>query len=295
MGRVSEGKKAERFAFIAEHHADFGIRYLCRELKVSFQGFYKWLYRSPSARDQNNREVTRKIARLYREHNGNYGSPRIHAALVDEGEVVNHKRVARLMRESGLVGKAGRLYRRKPLPLNPCITVPNRRQAQGMPSRPNQQWVSDVTYLKLKGVRQYLSVVMDLYSRQVIGWCLSGSRTVDLTLAALTRALSCRQVEAGLIFHSDRGSEYGAKRYQQALVESGITASMNRAGCMNDNVYIETFFQTFKTECFRGVDFRSVDELRAALAEYLDDYYNTRRHHSSLGFKTPSDYERMAT
>jgi putative transposase len=294
VGRVSEGKKAERFAFIAEHHAYFGVRYLCRQLKVSFQGYHKWLHRPPSVRDQVNQKVLCKIERLFQEHDGNYGSPRIHAALVDEGEVVNHKRVERLMRESGLVGKAGRLYRRKPLPVNPCITVPNRRLAKGMPSGPDQQWVGDVTYLKLRGTWQYLSVVMDLYSRQVIGWCLSGSRTVDLTLAALAKAFSCRHVEAGLIFHSDRGSEYGAKRYQQALADSGIVSSMNRVGVMNNNVYIETFFQTFKTECFKGIDFRSVKELREVIAEYLDDYYNTRRHHSALGYKTPSDYERMA-
>ena len=185
-------------------------------------------------RDQRNREVIRKIEKLYQANDGNYGSPRIHAALVDEGEVVNHKRVERLMRESGLVGKAGRLYRRKPLPFNPSITVPNRRRAKGMPCGPNQQWVGDVTYLKLKGAWQYLSVVMDLYSRQVIAWCLSGSRSVDLTLAALSKPLSCRQGETGLIFHSDRGSEYGAKRYQQALADSGIVSSMNRAGVMND-------------------------------------------------------------
>jgi putative transposase len=294
VGRVSEGKKAERFAFIAEHHAEFGIRYLCRQLKVSFQGFYRWLERPPSARDQANRDVMRKIETLFQQHNGNYGSPRIHAALVDEGEVVNRKRVERLMRESGLVGKAGRLYRRKPLPVNPCLTVPNRRLATGMPIGPNQQWVGDVTYLKFRGTWQYLSVVMDLYSRQVIGWALSGSRTVDLTLAALSKALSCRRYEAGLLFHSDRGSEYGAKRYQQALADAGIVSSMNRVGVMNDNVYIETFFQTFKTECFRGVAFGSVGELKATIAGYLDDYYNTRRHHSSLGYKTPIDYERMA-
>ena len=138
MGRVSEGKKAERFAFIADHHAEFGIRYLCRQLKVSFQGYYTWLDRPPSARDEANREVLRKIETLYQLHDGNYGSPRIHAALVEEGEVVNHKRVERLMRESGLVGKAGRLYRRKPLPVNPCLTVPNRRLTKGMPAGPNQ-------------------------------------------------------------------------------------------------------------------------------------------------------------
>ena len=198
------------------------------------------------------------------------------------------------MRAAGLVGKAGRLYRRKALPENPCIQAENRQRQRGMPSKPNQQWAGDVTYLKVNGDWQYLAVVIDLYSRKVIGWALSSTRTVSLTLAALSKAARYRQRQTDLLFHSDRGSEYGAYAYQNALQKLGVTPSMNRPGYMNDNVYVETFFQTLKTESFKGMIFDSVDALRNTLAWYMECYYNKQRAHSSLGFLSPNDYERMA-
>ena len=189
MGRVSEGSKAERFGFIAKNHSDFGIRYLCQKLNVSPQGYYKWANRSETEKEVRDQHLLKKIADIYKRHNGNYGSPRICAELKAQGEKVNHKRVERLMRDAGLVGKAGRIYRRRPLPENPCIKVPNLRRLQGKPSGPNKQWVGDVTYLKVNGQWQYLAVVMDLYSRKIVGWELSGNRTVGLTLSALNKAL----------------------------------------------------------------------------------------------------------
>ena len=198
------------------------------------------------------------------------------------------------MREHGLVGKAGRIYRRKPLPENPCIKVPNIQRDRGKPTEPNQQWAGDVTYLKVNGEWQYLAVVIDLYSRKVIGWELSSNRTVELTLSALKKAAVCRELRAGLIFHSDRGSEYGANVYQSQLEKLGIKPSMNRPGYMNDNVYVETFFQTLKTECFKGVEFDSIHELRMVLSWYMERYYNCDRLHSSLGFKSPNKFEKMA-
>ena len=235
-----------------------------------------------------------KIKKIFVEHDGNYGSPRIYAELRRQGESVNHKRVERLMREHGFVGKAGRIYRRKPLPENPCIKVPNIQREKGRPTKPNQQWAGDVTYLKVNGAWQYLAVIMDLYSRKIVGWELSESRSVALTLSALNKAAVYRQIEEGLVFHSDRGSEYGANVYQNQLNKLGILPSMNRPGCMNDNVYVESFFQTLKTECFKRVEFESAQELRMTLAWYMDDYYNSIRLHGSLGFKVPNEYERMS-
>jgi transposase InsO family protein len=235
-----------------------------------------------------------KIGEIYMQHDGNYGSPRLHADLRTQGIMINRKRVERLMREAGLVGKAGRLYRKKPLPENPCINVPNLKREEGEPTRPNQQWAGDVTYLKIHGVWQYLAVIIDLYSRKVIGWELSGTRTVALTLAALEKAISSRKIEKGLIFHSDRGSEYGAHVYQARLKQLGIRPSMNRPGYMNDNVFVESFFQSLKTESFTGIEFDSVHELRTTLTWYLEDYYNRIRIHGSLGFKSPCEYEKMA-
>ncbi|MCU7808343.1 MAG: IS3 family transposase [Candidatus Thiodiazotropha sp. (ex Semelilucina semeliformis)] len=194
MGRVSEGTKAERFGFIADHHSSFGIRYLCRQLGVSSQGYYKWANRSQSTRDMENDRVVQKIEEIFIKHDGNYGSPRVHAELRRQREAINHKRVERLMREFGFVGKAGRIYRRKPIPENPCIKVPNIKRERGQPTRANQQWAGDVTYLKVNGAWQYLAVIIDLYSRKVIGWELSASRTVALTLSALNKATASRQL-----------------------------------------------------------------------------------------------------
>ncbi|WP_413662301.1 IS3 family transposase [Microbulbifer sp. CNSA002] len=294
MGNVPERSKAERFSFIALNRSDFGVRYLCRYLNVSPQGFYKWLNRDESTRDIENRRILRRIEAIYTQHDGNYGSPRISAELKANGERINHKRVERLMREAGIVGKAGRIYRRRPLPGNPCIKVENLQREHGMPSKPDSQWAGDVTYLKINGQWQYLAVIIDLYSRKVLGWELSDTRTVELTLSALNKAVRRRNIESNLIFHSDRGSEYGAYAYQNRLKELDIEPSMNRPGFMNDNVYVESFFQTLKTESFKGFNFKSVEELRTNLAWYLDRYYNFKRRHGSLGFKSPDEYERMA-
>ncbi|MEJ2619984.1 MAG: IS3 family transposase [Candidatus Thiodiazotropha sp.] len=137
---------------MAEHHEQFGIRYLCRKLSVSPQGYYQWLSRSKTARDTENRRVMEKIKEIYTQHKGNYGSPRGCKKLKVQGYIINHKPVERLMREAGLVGKAGRIYRRKPLPENPCIKIPNLKRDEGEPSRPNQQWAGDITYLMIHGI-----------------------------------------------------------------------------------------------------------------------------------------------
>lgn len=294
MGTVSEGSKEERFRFIADHRYNFGVRYLCRHLHVSPAGFYKWLNRPVSAHSTANAELIVEIREIFERHNGNYGSPRIHRELVDQGRVVNHKRVARIMREERLVGKAAKLYRRKALPANTCITVENLRYNIPPPSAPNEQWVGDVTYLKVKGEWLYLSVILDLYSRKVIGWSLGDNRTTDLTLKSLDMALGTRQFEPGLIFHSDKGAEYGAHVFQNKLRSVDIRPSMNRRKTMTDNIHVESFFRTFKTESFHGEVFENETQLYDMTKWYLEDYYNCQRMHTSLGFKSPVHYERMA-
>lgn len=294
MGRVSEGTKAARFGFIADHRATFGVRYLCARLSVSYQGFYNWLGRGASERESENRRLSKRIQELFFEHDGNYGSPRVYVALRQEGELINHKRVERLMREMGLVGKVARLYRTKPLAKNPCIAVGNKRRQEPPPTAINQQWAGDVTYLRVNGEWSYLAVIIDLYSRRIVGWELSQTRTTDLTVSALRKALLHRDVKPGMLFHSDRGAEYGAYHFQDELRRAAIRPSMNRAGHMTDNAHVESFFRTIKTESFHGLSFRSVFELRMTLACYIDDYYNTKRLHSSLGYSIPNDYERIA-
>lgn len=294
MGQVSEGSKAARFGFIAEQGNAFGIRYLCARLDVSPAGFYRWKNRDDAERTIENRRLAKRIQCLFSEHDGNYGSPRIHATLRREGVTVNHKRVERLMRDMGLVGKVSRLYRRKALPANPCITVGNKRLQEPSPAAANEQWAGDVTYLKVNGQWSYLAVIIDLYSRSIVGWELSQTRTADLTVSALKKALTHREVKPGLLFHSDRGAEYGAYLFQDELARAGMRPSMNRPRHMTDNAHVESFFKTMKTETFHGLVFESVTQLRMTLAWYIDSSYNTNRLHSSLGFNTPDEYESKA-
>ena len=294
MGSVSEGPKEFRFRFIKDHREYFGVRYLCRKLFVSFSGFYKWLNRPVELRSDKNDELTSLIKKIFERHDGNYGSPRIHRELVSLGIVVNHKRVARIMREERLVAKAAKLYRRKALPDNPCITVGNLRHNIPPPSGPNQQWAGDVSYLKVNGEWIYLSVILDLYSRKIIGWSLGRKRTTELTLKSLNMAIESRKFEPGLIFHSDKGAEYGAHVFQNKLRLSGIRPSMNRHKTMTDNIHVESFFRTFKTESFRGEVFEDIEHLHDVTKWYLEEYYNCVRMHTSLNFKSPVQYERMA-
>ena len=293
MGQVSEGTKKERFQFIADHRSEFGIGYLCDRLAVSRGGFHRWKNR-PTVHSEANEALLKAIKRLFVYHNGNYGYPRIYRALRDEGWKVNRKRVARLMREERLVGKAAKLYRRKKLPENSCTRLDNLRYKKPAPKRPNEQWVGDVSYINFKGHWLYLSVVLDLYSRKVIGWSLDSQRTTTLTLASLEMALSQREKKSGLIFHSDKGAEYASHIFQARLRSAGIKPSMNRPKSMIDNIHVESFFRTFKTESYHGEYFHDQAEFAERTRWYLDEYYNHHRIHSSLGFKTPHCYETMA-
>lgn len=186
------------------------------------------------------------------------------------------------------------MYRRKALPDNLCITFRNLRHNIPPLSGPNQQWAGDVSYLKVNGEWIYLSVILDLYSRKVIGWSLGRNRTTELTLQSLDMAIESRQFESGLIFHSDKGAECGAHVFQSRLRLSGIRPSMNRHKTMTDNIHVESFFRTFKTEVFHGELFEDAEHLNDVTKRYLEEYYNCVRMHTSLNFKSPVQYERMA-
>lgn len=294
MARVSSETKAERFEFIKNHGADLGIRYLCSWLDVSPQGFYKWRNRPESSLKKANRELACDIEKIYKDNDGNYGSPRIYAALRARGVRVNHKRVERIMRDSGLIGKAAKLYRRYARPERFFMKHPNLKLTMPALSKINQQWAGDITYLQVNGQWRYLAVVMDLYSRRIIGWSLGSNKSAALTRSALLKALSHRKVEDGLIFHTDRGSEYGAYLIQDELAKAGIKSSMNRPESIVDNIHVESFFRTLKTECYHGLSFKNESDLRVALSYYLDSYYNISRIHTGIGNIAPEQFEKMA-
>jgi len=295
VATVPSGAKQERFGFINEYRSQFSVRYLCQWLEVSSAGFYKWRSRPESLRIKSNRELTVKIQKIFADNHGNYGSPRVTIALHKLGEMVNHKRVERIMREQSLMGKAGVLYRRKAAPQRAFLKNPNLKLDEPVPSAINQQWVGDITYLKVNGDWRYLAVVMDLFSRRIIGWSLGSYKSSELTCSALRKALAHRKIKKGLIFHTDRGSEYGAHLIQDELLKFGIRSSMNRPKSITDNIHMESFFHTMKTESYHGISFNNESELRLALSYYLDCYYNTKRIHTSIGNEAPVVYEKLAT
>ena len=294
MATVPNRNKEERFRFIKDH-AEFDVRYLCERLGVSSSGYYKWRNRKPSHRQKDNTRIAKKIVSIFHEHDGNYGSPRLCRALHDEGEKVNHKRLERIMRELGLVGKAAKVYRRKSLPKRFFDKFANLRVDCPKPTAMNKQWVGDVTYLKVAGKHHFLATVMDVYSRKIVGWALRDYRNSDLTREALRNALRCRRISSDLIFHTDRGSEYGSYLLQGELSKARIKPSMNRPGYMTDNAHMESFFHSLKTQSFKGLSFKDERELRVTLSHYIDHYYNVKRLHSGIGYTTPEKYEKMAT
>lgn len=269
------------------------MEFLCRHYAVSRSGYYAWRHRLPSTRTQANHQLRKRIEHIYERSHGIYGSPRVWEALKRQGVACGENRVVRLMREAGLLGRVVRVTRRAPGVHRFYQATDNARLPQGAPRTVNQQWVGDVTYLKVNDKPCFMATVMDVYSRRVVGWALGRDRTVNLTARAMHRAIRGRQPAPALIFHSDRGIEYGAYRYRDLLARQGIRPSMNRPRCCQDNAHVESFFHTLKAEWFRGRTFATLAELEAALRGYIR-FYNHHRLHSAIDYCTPAEYERLA-
>ena len=268
--------------------------YLCRRFKVSRSGFYAWLARDGSRRGRNDEELATRIERIHGESGGRYGSPRVHELLRREGIRCSNKRVARLMRERGLRGRVSRVYRRSPALHKFFAKTGNLRLEEPLPTRADQIWVGDLTYLRLGKRWRYLATVMDLFSRRIVGWTLSRNRTIEVTLRALKRAIAVRNPRPGLLFHSDRGIEYSAYGFQDFLKARGIVPSMNRPRHCQDNAHMESFFHSLKAELTHQRIYASDAELNASIASYIDRFYNQKRIHSSLGYHSPVEFERLA-
>ena len=213
-----------------------------------------------------------QITKIFVESEGRYGSPRVFKILCEKGFRIGEKRVSRLMREAGLRARVTRVTRRQPGLRRFQNKGKNLLRKMGSPSEINQIWVADVTYLKVNGKWQYLATVMDLYSRRIVGWSLSASRTTDLTCAALRYALRKRGSPRGLLFHTDRGVEYTGSEFQEMLAEYGFRHSVNRPGQCTDNAFMESFFHSMKAELIRGSIYKNAKELRKSLAGYINKF-----------------------
>jgi len=277
---------------IEELSQDYPVRELCAVLQVSRSGYYGWCRGQETAREAANRQLVEEIQRVYHQKQGRYGSPRVTQQLRREGHPCNHKRVERLMRQHGLRGRSSRQRR-------VCTThsdhdqpvAPNRLLGRPAPTRVNEVWVADITYVPTAQGWVFVAAVMDLYSRQILGWSVWDSLHAGGALQALKRALVKRSSPKGVIHHSDRGVQYACYAYRHQLQSYGLVPSMSRRGNCYDNAAMEAFWSTLKREATTQSATWSKDRVRRELFEYIEGHYNQSRLHSSLGYQSPVDFE----
>ena len=285
-----------RYGFIAEHAQAYPVRRQCQVLGVGESGYYAWRQGQPSKRQQEDERLTHEIRSIYEQHRGLYGSPRIHAALKAKGWICARKRVARLMRQAHL--RSVRQSKRRVHTTQSKHSFPiaaNLLNRQFQAQRPNQKWVADITFIPTRNGWLYLAVVLDLFSRKIVGWAMSACCDATLVQNALQMALAHRQPAGELLHHSDRGSQYAAHDYQALLSQHSITVSMSRTGNCYDNAVMESFFHTLKAECVDRHVLQSRTHARTILFEFLEVYYNRQRLHSTLGYCTPVAFEANAS
>ena len=273
------------------HQEDYSTSRMCKVLKLGRSGYYAWRKRKPSARKQANQALTEEIRRVYLRSRRTYGSPRVHAALLKEGISCGRNRVARLMRETQLVGRRPRRRYPRTTQRQPgVVPAPNLLKRDFNAQQPNQKWVVDITYIDTAEGWLYLAPVLDLCGRRIVGWSMADHMKSSLVKSALKMAFDQRHPAADLLHHSDQGSQYTSADYLNLLNERGCQISMSGAGNCFDNAAMESFFSTLKSECVTG-QFESHAQARTAIFEFIEVWYNRQRLHSSLGFLSPAEYE----
>ncbi len=280
-----------KYEFMAVHAGQFGVVRMCHALQVGRSGYYAWRAHPPSLRAQANQALLVDIQQLHLASRQTYGSPRIHAALRRKGLRCSRKRVARLMRLQGMAGKKARRYVPHTTQRDPSAQpAPNRLNQDFSAPAPDRKWVSDITYLATAEGWLYLAVVMDLFSRQIVGWAMAEHLQTSLVQDALQMALLRREPPHGLLHHSDQGSQYTSEEYRRCLTASQCEVSMSRVGNCYDNAAMESFFATLKTECATQ-PFPSRAVARSTIFAYIEAWYNRERLHSSLGYLSPVEFE----
>jgi putative transposase len=280
-----------RYRFIDAHRDAWPVRLMCRALGVSPGGYYGWLGRPASPSSRRRADLVEAIKAVHGEVKGRYGSPRIRAELVARGMPCGANTVAKLMRRHGIAAKTRRKSR--------CTTDSNHdRPVAGNvlgrrfePGSADRAWAADITYVPTREGWLYLAAVEDLHARRVVGWSMAERIDSRLVVDALEMAIARRSPEAGLVAHSDRGSQYASEHYQRLLAGRGITCSMSRRGNCWDNAPMESFFASLKKELIHAEDYATREEARASIFEYIEVFYNRVRRHSSLGYQSPDEFE----
>lgn len=284
------------FRLIEAERTSFPVGFMCRMLGVSRSGYYEWRGRPPSRRSQENIALTERIREIHERSRRTYGSPRVHAELKSLGRRPSRKRVARLMREAGLRG-CMRGRRRGTTRRNERATPAEDLLMRNFAAtQTDRVWVADITYVATAEGFLYLAFILDVHSRRIVGWAMESHLRTELVVEALRMAYWRRKPAPGLVHHSDQGVQYTSLSFGEKLKEVGITPSMGRTGTALDNAMAESFVSTLKAELVSGMKFPSRQAARSAIFEYLEAFYNTRRLHSALGYRSPADFEggRMA-
>jgi transposase InsO family protein len=276
---------------VRREEPNHAVARLCSAVEVSRSGYYAWRRRRESERARSNRVLLEAIGEIYEGSRRVYGAPRIHHELVVRGHGCGRHRVARLMRRNGLEARRRRRFRITTRAAHGGTAAPNVLAQRFTVAAPNRAWVADLTYVPTREGWLYLAVMLDLFSRRVVGWATDATMTRQLVIDALQVALGQRAVTPGLVHHSDRGSQYASNDYQVLLQRHGVEASMSGRGNCYDNAVAESFFHTLKTELVHRMRFGTRRDAHAAIFEYIEGFYNRRRRHSALGYKTPLEFE----
>jgi len=278
---------------VRENQASFPVKALCRTLGLSTSGYYAWLSRPPSERSRSNASLLGRIREIHRFSRHTYGRPRIYAELRDDGVVANHKRVARLMKLSGIVGATRRRKWRTTKRDKNARPAPDLVERNFTATRPNQLWVADITYVPTSAGFLFLAVVVDAWSRRIVGWSMESHLRTDLVLQALNMALWQRRPEQ-VIHHSDQGTQYTSIAFGLRCKEAGVRPSMGSVGDAYDNALCESVFATLECELFDQQRFRNQAEAKMAIFDFIEGWYNPHRRHSALGQRSPVNYEKAA-
>lgn len=277
-----------------EHRLRWPLRIMCRALKVSRSGYYAWRRRPTSARARRRDHLGSAIREVHSRSRRSYGSPRVHAALNRGGVTCCVNTVARIMREDGLRARSKRKYKITTDSSHRLPVAENLLNRGFVRSRPNEAWVADITFIRTDEGWLYLATELDLYSRRIVGWAMSDRMTSDLVIGALAMAVERRRPPAGLIHHSDRGSQYASRAFQELLAAHGMVCSMSRKADVYDNAVMESFYGTLKTELVHLARYATRQEAKQAIFDWIEVFYNRQRLHSSLGYKAPADFEPAA-